>query len=128
MGLFRTRPCSSSANTVIPTPLAASGAAVISYGTSSRLDHPELHTRRRPPQEWHHRQRHHQEWKGHRGIVLTPTPTTSFPVRAQLRHEPSLRGVPLPLPWKELSYNHGEVFPLGPPAQRRGISFIRRKG
>jgi hypothetical protein len=37
----------------------------------------------------------------------------------------SLRGVPLPLPLKELSYNQGRGFPFGTAGQRRGISFIR---
>uniref|UniRef100_A0A0E0LJZ2 DUF1618 domain-containing protein n=1 Tax=Oryza punctata TaxID=4537 RepID=A0A0E0LJZ2_ORYPU len=39
--------------------------------------------------------------------------------------KPFLRGLPLPLPLKELSYNNGNGFPFGPGGQRRGISFIR---
>ncbi|KAL6655765.1 hypothetical protein ACP70R_006591 [Stipagrostis hirtigluma subsp. patula] len=40
----------------------------------------------------------------------------------------SLRGVPLPLPWKELSYNNGNGVRFGSPVQHRGIAFIRDKG
>ncbi|OEL28590.1 hypothetical protein BAE44_0010391 [Dichanthelium oligosanthes] len=45
-----------------------------------------------------------------------------------LDDKPSLRGVPLPLPLKELSENNGKGFSLGPGGQRRGIAFIRKKG
>lgn len=38
---------------------------------------------------------------------------------------PSLRGVPLPLPIKEMSYNDGMGTKLGSPSQRRGIAFVR---
>ncbi|KQK06334.1 hypothetical protein BRADI_2g25790v3 [Brachypodium distachyon] len=40
----------------------------------------------------------------------------------------SLRGVPIPLPLKELSCTNGEDFPFGPGVQRRGIAYIRDKG
>ncbi|KAG2560670.1 hypothetical protein PVAP13_8KG077100 [Panicum virgatum] len=42
--------------------------------------------------------------------------------------EPSLRGVPLPLPLVEMGYNNGLGIDLGNPAQRRGIAFVRGKG
>ncbi|PUZ43951.1 hypothetical protein GQ55_8G048600 [Panicum hallii var. hallii] len=45
-----------------------------------------------------------------------------------LHAEPSLRGVPLPLPLVEMGYNYGLGMELGNPAQRRGIAFIRGKG
>ncbi|CAO2196650.1 unnamed protein product [Urochloa humidicola] len=41
--------------------------------------------------------------------------------------EPSLCGVPLPLPLAEMSYNNGYGIELGNPAQRRGIAFIKSK-
>ncbi|RLM57983.1 hypothetical protein C2845_PM18G02240 [Panicum miliaceum] len=45
-----------------------------------------------------------------------------------LHAEPSLRGVPLPLPLVEMGYNYSLGMELGNPAQRRGIAFIRGKG
>ncbi|XP_062196908.1 uncharacterized protein LOC133899890 [Phragmites australis] len=45
-----------------------------------------------------------------------------------LDNKPSLRGVSLPLPLKEMSYNNGMGMKLGAAGQRRGIAFIRDKG
>uniref|UniRef100_A0A0A9ACX4 DUF1618 domain-containing protein n=1 Tax=Arundo donax TaxID=35708 RepID=A0A0A9ACX4_ARUDO len=45
-----------------------------------------------------------------------------------LHSKPSLRGVPLPLPLTEMSYNNGLGLEFGFPGQRRGIAFIRDKG
>ncbi|RLN35415.1 uncharacterized protein C2845_PM03G18940 [Panicum miliaceum] len=44
-----------------------------------------------------------------------------------LEHMPSLRGVPFPLPLKELGYDYGKGTAFGPGWQHRGITFVRDK-
>ncbi|CAD6239318.1 unnamed protein product [Miscanthus lutarioriparius] len=57
-------------------------------------------------------------WVDHwRGILLCDV----------LLEKPSLRGVPIPLPLKELRDTSGKDFPFGPGWQRRGIAFSRDK-